>query len=491
MSLGRWMTRVWVGAIVMGIATTGLGVLDAAPAGAIADSSVQAFGAAAVLGAPGLINEPLISMNATVTGDGYWLLGADGGVFSYNAPFFGSMGGSRLNAPVVGLAPTTLGHGYWLVASDGGVFSFGDAGFYGSMGGTPLNAPVVAIATTRDSKGYWLAAADGGVFTFGDAPFLGSVPAGAGRIVDILATPHSDGYWLIDDRGNVFPFGTAGQFGSIVLNNIPVYGRIVGAIATASGGGYTLLSSDGGVYTFGDAQYWGRPSPAAGQIAVAIAGASGGGYWTAATTGLAPASPGQTSAAVLALQQRLDAQGFWPGAIDGYYGYDMQEAVFAVQKYYGLARTSVVDSVTASYIATAPRPRGRTTSGDAIEVDKTRQVVLVIRGGYTVVVFNTSTGSQVPFTEYGQKSHHVISGPAITPEGVFHVYRDVASGWDISDLGQLWRPKYFTGGFAVHGYVDVPPYPASHGCVRVPIDSMNEIWYRNYMPVGVTVWVYR
>ena len=40
---------------------------------------------------------------------------------------------------------TTDGKGYWLVAADGGIFTFGDAGFYGSMGGQHLNAPVVDI----------------------------------------------------------------------------------------------------------------------------------------------------------------------------------------------------------------------------------------------------------------------------------------------------------------------------------------------------------
>ena len=296
---------------------------------------------------------------------------------------------------------------------------------------------------------------------------------------------------MIDDLGGVYPFGTAADHGSIIENGISVNGRIVGATASATGDGYTLLATDGGIYAFGDAKYLGSGSPPAGQVDVAIAPAGGGtGYWTASTTGLAPASPGQSGAAVLALQQRLNGLGFWPGAINGVYGYDMQEAVFAVQKFYGLPRTGVVDTVTASYIATAPRPRGRTTAGDAVEVDKGHQVVIVIRGGYTLAVFNASTGSQVPFTEYGQKSHHVVSGSAFTPEGVFHVYRDVSGGWDVSDLGHLWRPKYFTGGFAVHGYLDVPPYPASHGCVRVPIDSMNEIWYRNYMPIGITVWVY-
>jgi hypothetical protein len=87
-------------------------------------------------------------MAATPDGKGYWLVAADGGVFSFgDASFHGSMGGSHLNAPVVGLAATPDGMGYWLAAKDGGVFSFGTAPFEGSMGGTRLNAPVVGIAT--------------------------------------------------------------------------------------------------------------------------------------------------------------------------------------------------------------------------------------------------------------------------------------------------------------------------------------------------------
>ena len=65
---------------------------------------------------------------------------------SAGAPFLGSTGSLRLNAPVVGMARTPSGNGYWLVASDGGIFSFGDAGFFGSTGNIKLNKPIVAIA---------------------------------------------------------------------------------------------------------------------------------------------------------------------------------------------------------------------------------------------------------------------------------------------------------------------------------------------------------
>ena len=72
------------------------------------------------------------------------------------------------------MAATPSGQGYWLVARDGGVFAFGDAAFAGSVGGTALNAPIVAMAATPTGKGYWLLGGDGGVFAFGDALFAGS-----------------------------------------------------------------------------------------------------------------------------------------------------------------------------------------------------------------------------------------------------------------------------------------------------------------------------
>ena len=72
------------------------------------------------------------------------------------------------------MASTPDGKGYWLVAADGGIFTFGDATFYGSTGAIKLNQPIVGISSTPDGKGYWLVAADGGIFTFGDATFYGS-----------------------------------------------------------------------------------------------------------------------------------------------------------------------------------------------------------------------------------------------------------------------------------------------------------------------------
>ena len=111
---------------------------------------------------------------------GYWLVGSDGGIFSFGtAAFHGSTGSLRLTRPVVGITPTADEGGYWLVGSDGGAFAFGDAGFYGSIPGLGiapagttkgqhLNAPIVGVVPSVDDKGYFMVGSDGGVFAFGD-----------------------------------------------------------------------------------------------------------------------------------------------------------------------------------------------------------------------------------------------------------------------------------------------------------------------------------
>ena len=127
-----------------------------------------------VAGKYGTLAAPVV---AVVPGPGgYYLFAADGGVFAYDVPFYGSLPslGVKPAFPVVDGALTPTGKGYVLLGTDGGVFCFGDAAFEGSEGGKPLNAPAVSIAITPSGAGYWIVAADGGVFAFGDAPFLGT-----------------------------------------------------------------------------------------------------------------------------------------------------------------------------------------------------------------------------------------------------------------------------------------------------------------------------
>ena len=217
---------------------------------------------------------------------GYWLVAADGGIFSYSAPFEGSHGGSPLNAPIVGMASTPDGKGYWQAASDGGVFAYGDAVFYGSHGGSPLNEPIVGMAATPDGKGYWLVASDGGVFAYGDAVFYGSHGGSPLNepIVGMASNPSGSGYWLVASDGGVFSYGDAtfsGSHGASPLNE-----PIVGMASNPSGPGYWLVASDGGVFAYGAPFVGSHGGSPLNQPIVGIAAtADGKGYWMDASDG--------------------------------------------------------------------------------------------------------------------------------------------------------------------------------------------------------------
>ncbi|HZE17904.1 MAG TPA: L,D-transpeptidase, partial [Mycobacterium sp.] len=122
-------------------------------------------------------------------------------------------------------------------------------------------------------------------------------------------------------------------------------------------------------------------------------------------------------------------------------------------------------------------------AGHVIEVGLTKDLLLILTDGHVDTILNTSTGGGYTYTSQG------VSAVAATPPGRFTITRQV-DGLDISPLGQLWRPKYFSGGFAVHGYPEVPPVPVSHGCVRVSMAAMDWIWAQNLMPIGTQVWIY-
>jgi hypothetical protein len=221
------------------------------------DGGVFAFGATRFAGSMGgvLLSAPVVAGARDPVTGGYWEVGADGGVFAFDASYAGSMGGRPLAAPVVGMAPTADGRGYWLVASDGGIFAF-DASYAGSMGGRPLAAPVVGMAPTADGRGYWLVASDGGIFAFGDAAFSGSMGGRrlAAPVVGMATMPQGGGYWLVASDGGIFNFG-AQYFGS--MGGKSLSRPVVAVVAGPGSGGYWLVASDGGIFAFGDAAFLG------------------------------------------------------------------------------------------------------------------------------------------------------------------------------------------------------------------------------------------
>lgn len=192
------------------------------------------------------------------------------------------------------------------------------------------------------------------------------------------------------------------------------------------------------------------------------------------------------------VQQRLLDLGFWLSGADGEYGLTTRQAVMAFQKYVGIEASGSVDATTANYLGTFhARARGWADAGSLVEIDKTRQLVFIVKDGMTQWVFNTSTANGGTYTEPDRNTPgEEITGTAITPDGVFEVNRERPEGWWEGDLGEIYRPKYFNGGIALHGSNSVPNYPASHGCVRLSVAAMDFVWDSGIVPMGETVWVH-
>ncbi|GAA4114088.1 hypothetical protein GCM10022415_09760 [Knoellia locipacati] len=185
---------------------------------------------------------------------------------------------------------------------------------------------------------------------------------------------------------------------------------------------------------------------------------------------------------VLALQKRLSSLGYWLGEPDGHYGGLTQQAVWALQKTAGISRDGKVGRRTQRALDDGVRPRTR-LDGNGVDIDLGRQILMIVRGGQVRYTLNTSTGGGY---EYERKDGSTAT--ARTPKGTFRVGYTV-DGPDEGFLGEMWRPRYFNGGYAVHGSPSIPAYPASHGCARVSNAAMDMIWSRDLMPKGSGVLV--
>jgi uncharacterized delta-60 repeat protein len=180
----RWFGNIDVSRLQAGERVTSLSARRSPEPGYLVFTSkgrVFAFGPEGRNERPGVghltLNGPVLDSVVTPSGDGYYMVASDGGIFTFgDAAFHGSMGDRRLNAPVQSLVPDGDGDGYWLVASDGGIFAF-RAGFKGSMGATRLNRPVTGMV--RAGTGYLMVGEDGGIFDFSGDPtsFKGSLGA--------------------------------------------------------------------------------------------------------------------------------------------------------------------------------------------------------------------------------------------------------------------------------------------------------------------------
>src|SRR4051794_25166219 len=195
----------------------------------------------------------------------------------------------------------------------------------------------------------------------------------------------------------------------------------------------------------------------------------------------APQAAALTRAEIRQAEQWLADLGYWTGTADGVWDGVSRHALIAFQKVQHARATGRLTRAeyNALSVATPPRPR---ELGEHIEVDLARQILfLVDAGGRVGNILPISSGSGKTFHQNGYPETH-----AVTPCGHLEVFSR-AAGWKTSPLGEMYNPLYIVGGIAIHGSLDVPAYPASHGCIRIPMFASQRLprMVPNRMPVYV------
>jgi hypothetical protein len=179
--------------------------------------------------------------------------------------------------------------------------------------------------------------------------------------------------------------------------------------------------------------------------------------------------PGDRGPAVALFNDLLRDQAYYD--TDGHnYGSHTERAVMAFRKVNGMARN--FQATPGIFKALAAGKGGFQIKypgeGKHVEVDIGHQVMALADGGEAKYVFHISTGA------------------AATPsdQGGFTFYRKDPG---FNSLG-MYYSVYYNRGEATHGYHDVPPYPASHGCIRNPIPD--SIFIYNWIDLGDKMFVY-
>jgi N-acetylmuramoyl-L-alanine amidase len=196
----------------------------------------------------------------------------------------------------------------------------------------------------------------------------------------------------------------------------------------------------------------------------------------------APAARAMTKAQILEAEQLLAGLGYWTGPVDGLFDAASRQALIAFQKVEGRPRNGQLNDAELQALHSAARPTPLETGYAHVEADLSRQVLFVIDDkGVVTKALSISSGSGKDFTSEGWTRR------AVTPTGRFKVYRKV-DGWRKAPLGSIYYPNYFLSGIAIHGSPSIPIFPASHGCIRIPVFAAKEI--SEMTPVGTVVLVH-
>ena len=196
-----------------------------------------------------------------------------------------------------------------------------------------------------------------------------------------------------------------------------------------------------------------------------------------------PRKPALPTYDVKAVQTQLASLHYYVGAIDGERGPAFHSAVMAFQKVQGIGADGIVGKGTLAALKAPRTPVLKATSpAERVEVDLTKQVLYVVKSGAIVRILPVSSGNG---TTYLQKNGH--EAKALSPVGWYQIQR-VIRGVREADLGKLYDPQYFYRGWAIHGSNSVPPWPASHGCIRVTRTDAK--YLLGALHVGMSVYVY-
>ena len=177
-----------------------------------------------------------------------------------------------------------------------------------------------------------------------------------------------------------------------------------------------------------------------------------------------------------AVQTKLAALGYLPaGAVSGTFDYRTQQAVLAFQAWTGCSATASSGPLT---LAQAPGRRppaaaGHARAGSRVEIYRARGVVLLIDGG-------RSCARSTPRPASAATARTSARRPAASRSTA----RSCAPGRSRTSPGCPYA-AYWVGGWALHGYADVPARPASHGCARLPMPEAKIVY--DFVSIGTPV----